>query len=101
MVGYYSRPVGYVKNFPCLCHVTVMDQRGQVLRSGPVANLQSEIERFLEGLEAMEAVILALGEKSRVHGLSINPSHHEKEGITAPSSYQLHVIEPIWPPAGG
>ena len=34
-------------------HVTVMDQRGQVLRSGRVANLQSEIERFLEGLEAV------------------------------------------------
>jgi transposase len=38
-------------------HLTVMDQTGQVLRSGRVANLQSEIERFLEGLEAMEAVI--------------------------------------------
>jgi hypothetical protein len=82
-------------------HLTVMDQRGQVLRSGRVANLGSEIERFLEGLEAMEAVIFALGEKSRVHGLSINPSHHEKEGITAPSSCQLHVIEPIRLPAGG
>jgi len=38
-------------------HLTVMDQTGQVLRSGRVANLRSEIERFLEGLEAMEAVI--------------------------------------------
>ena len=38
-------------------HLTVMDQTGQVLQSGRVANLRSEIERFLEGLEAMEAVI--------------------------------------------
>ncbi len=38
-------------------HLTVMDQHGRVLRSGRVANLQAEIERFLEGLEALEAVI--------------------------------------------
>jgi len=38
-------------------HLTVMDQRGEVLRSGRVANLRSEIGRFLEGLEAIEAVI--------------------------------------------
>jgi len=38
-------------------HVTVMDPRGQVLRSDRVANLQAEIRRFLEGLEALEAVI--------------------------------------------
>jgi transposase len=38
-------------------HLTVMDQEGQVLRSGRVPNLQGEIEKFLEGLEAMEAVI--------------------------------------------
>ncbi len=38
-------------------HLTVMDKAGEVLRSGRVANLQSEIEKFLEGLEAMEAVI--------------------------------------------
>jgi len=38
-------------------HLTVMDQTGQVLRSGRVANVLSEIERFLEGLEAREAVI--------------------------------------------
>jgi hypothetical protein len=49
----------------------------------------------------MEAVIFAPGEKSRVQGLSINPSHHEKEGITAPSSYQLHGIEPTRLLAGG
>ena len=38
-------------------HLTVMDQQGQVLRSGRVPNLQSEIGRFLEGLEVLEAVI--------------------------------------------
>ena len=38
-------------------HLTVMDQQGQVLRSGRVANLRSEIEKFLGGLETMEAVI--------------------------------------------
>ena len=38
-------------------HVTVMDPRGQVLRSGRVPNLQSEIGRFLEGLEGLEAVL--------------------------------------------
>lgn len=34
-------------------HLTVMDPRGQVLRSGRVPNLQSEIGRFLKGLEAV------------------------------------------------
>jgi transposase len=34
-----------------------MDQEGQVLRSGRVPDLQSEIEKFLEGIEAVEAVI--------------------------------------------
>jgi transposase len=38
-------------------HLTVMDQTGQVLRSGRVANLRSEIEKFLKGLETMESVI--------------------------------------------
>jgi transposase len=34
-----------------------MDQEGQVLRFGRIANVQAEIEKFLEGLEAVEAVI--------------------------------------------
>ena len=38
-------------------HVTVMDPRGQVIRSGRVANLQSEIGKLLEGLEELEAVL--------------------------------------------
>jgi transposase len=37
--------------------LTVVDQKGRVLRSGRVANLQSEIDKFLDGLEGMEAVI--------------------------------------------
>lgn len=38
-------------------HMTSMDQEGQVLRSGRVPNLRAEIEKFLEGGEAMEAVL--------------------------------------------
>ena len=38
-------------------HLTVMDQEGQVLRSGRVPNVQVEIKKFLEGLEQVEAVI--------------------------------------------
>jgi transposase len=38
-------------------HLTVMDQEGQVLRSGRVPNVRIEIEKFLEGLEAVEALI--------------------------------------------
>lgn len=38
-------------------HLTLMDQEGQVIRSGRVANLRAEIKKFLEGLEAVEAVI--------------------------------------------
>jgi len=37
--------------------MTLMDQEGQVLRSSRVPNLRTEIEKFLEGGEAMEAVI--------------------------------------------
>ena len=37
-------------------HMTLMDQEGQVLRSGRVPNLRAEIEKFLEGGEAIEAV---------------------------------------------
>ena len=37
--------------------MTLMDQEGRVLRSGRVPNLRAEIEKFLEGGEAMEAVL--------------------------------------------
>lgn len=36
-------------------HLAMMDEEGQVLRTGRVPNLQSEIKRFLEGGEAVEA----------------------------------------------
>jgi hypothetical protein len=38
-------------------HMTVMDQKGQVLRSGRVPNLQNEIEKFFQSFKAIEAVI--------------------------------------------
>jgi transposase len=38
-------------------HMTLMDQEGQTIRSGRVPNLRAEIEKFLEGSEAVEAVI--------------------------------------------
>jgi transposase len=38
-------------------HMTMMNQEGQVLRTARVPNLRSEIEKFLEGGETMEAVI--------------------------------------------
>ena len=34
-----------------------MDQDGQVTRAGRVPNLRAEVERFLEGLEEVAAVI--------------------------------------------
>jgi len=37
--------------------MTLMDQEGQTIRSGRVPNLRAEIEKFLEGSEAVEAVI--------------------------------------------
>lgn len=38
-------------------HLTLMDQEGQVLRSGRIPNIQAEIANFLEDFEAVEAVI--------------------------------------------
>jgi hypothetical protein len=38
-------------------HLTLMDQEGQVLRSERLPNLRAEVERFLEGFEAVKAVI--------------------------------------------
>jgi transposase len=38
-------------------HMTGMDPMGQVLRSGRVPNLQNEIGKFLEGFDAVEAII--------------------------------------------
>jgi predicted NBD/HSP70 family sugar kinase len=38
-------------------HMTLMDEEGQTIRSGRIPNLRVEIEKFLEGIEAVEAVI--------------------------------------------
>jgi len=38
-------------------HMTLMDEEGQTIRSGRVPNLRAEIEKFLEGSEAVEAAI--------------------------------------------
>lgn len=38
-------------------HLTVMDYEGHVRRSGRVANLRAEVEKFLEGLDEVEAII--------------------------------------------
>jgi transposase len=38
-------------------HMTLMDREGQTIRAGRVPNVRVEIEKFLEGLEAVEAVI--------------------------------------------
>ena len=38
-------------------HLTVMDQEGQTIRAGRVPNIRVEIEKFLEGLEALEALL--------------------------------------------
>jgi len=49
-------------------HLTVMDQEGQVLRSGRVANVRVEIEKFLEGLEGVELGNYLIGRR-RLHCL--------------------------------
>ncbi|MGQ9618477.1 MAG: IS110 family transposase [Candidatus Aminicenantia bacterium] len=38
-------------------HLPVMDQESQVIRSRKVPNLRTEVEKFLEGLEAVETLI--------------------------------------------
>ena len=36
-----------------------MDEKGEVVRSGRVANLRRELEKFLQGIEKIKAVIEA------------------------------------------
>ena len=38
-------------------HLTLMDEEGQVFWSGQVPNLRAEIEKFLEGIQEIEAII--------------------------------------------
>ena len=40
-------------------HMTLMNQEGQTIRSGRVPNVRIEIEKFYEGIEAVEAVNVA------------------------------------------
>jgi transposase len=40
-------------------YITLMDERGEVIRSGKVANLGGEVEKFLEGIAEAKAVVEA------------------------------------------
>ena len=40
-------------------YITLMDEGGEVLRSGKVANLGSELDKFLEGIDEAKAVVEA------------------------------------------
>ena len=40
-------------------HITLLDEKGEKLKSGRVANLRSELENFLSGIEEVKAVIEA------------------------------------------
>jgi mannose-6-phosphate isomerase-like protein (cupin superfamily) len=66
-------------------HMTLMDQEGQVLRSARISTLRFEIEKFLEGGEAMEAVI-ETGRSSCtmvdvLEEMGVLASHHHREEI--------------------
>ena len=60
-------------------HMTLMDQEGQVLRSGRVPNLRAEIEKFLEGGEAMEAVIETGRSSTTMVDVLRSESHRQSE----------------------
>jgi transposase len=40
-------------------HITLLDEKGEKLKSGRVANLRSELEKFLQGMDDTKAVIEA------------------------------------------
>jgi hypothetical protein len=40
-------------------HITLLDERGEVLKSGRVANLRQELEDFLYGIKEVKAVVEA------------------------------------------
>jgi len=40
-------------------HITVLDEKGEKIKSGRVANYRSELEKFLKGINDVEAVVEA------------------------------------------
>jgi len=44
-------------------HITLLDEKGEKLKSGRVANLRSELENFLSGIKEVKAVVEELYEK--------------------------------------
>ena len=40
-------------------HITLLDEKGEVVKSGRVANLRRELEEFLQGARDVKAVIEA------------------------------------------
>jgi len=40
-------------------HITLLDEKGKVVKSGRVANLRRELEKFLQGIGKIKAVIEA------------------------------------------
>lgn len=40
-------------------HITLLDEKGEKLKSGRVSNLRSELENFLLGIEEVKAVVEA------------------------------------------
>ena len=40
-------------------HITLLDEEGEIVKSGRVANLRRELEKFLQGIEKIKAVIEA------------------------------------------
>ena len=40
-------------------HITLLDEKGEKLKSGRVSNLRSELENFLSGIEEVKAVVEA------------------------------------------
>jgi len=46
-----------IDQHPQYSPLTVMGQEGQTIRAGRVPNVQAEIEKFLEAVGAVEAVI--------------------------------------------
>ena len=68
--------------------MTLLDREGQTIRAGRVPNVRVEIEKFLEGLEAVEAVIetgrssYAMADVLEDMGVAVEIAHpHEVKAI--------------------